>query len=462
MKHKKQASVAQPAAAAGRVSAGPNDDGVRERASWLPTVLPAVLAMAMIVVPWLALSWPGLLAGEASWAPAPFGFQAILLAHLLGLVALGLWSAALLVRWARATWGLLRRDARQDGREQRDERRPAEATTGVGVLGVGIPVLLALGLALLSAVSATGAASLASGDRLLTHPLRLGWVYLLELPWAVALMASVPTRRWWFQPTAIDGVIGLLLALLPVAHVGQVVQREDRLLGESLAHAQYQEAWRLVERLAAVGDYPIQGRPAAAMRKVLMQRVTELRKATAEPLATEATEDERVRRGRDLMSLGRLDEARALLTPLVQQTPEASLYLGAIAEVAGQWLEAAAAYRQTIDRVKQQDATTEASQRWIRAAYERYANNLRRAGDPLEAERQLKQGMEDWPSLRDLFLLQLGYHYQMAGRVWESRDFFEQAAVANPALAAEVQIELEKLRTEAQGCLLRPTRGAAR
>jgi tetratricopeptide (TPR) repeat protein len=323
-------------------------------------------------------------------------------------------------------------------------------------------VLLALGLALLSAVSVTGAASLASGDRLLTHPLRLGWVYLLELPWAVALMASVPRRRWWFQPTAIDGVIGLLLALLPVAHVGQVVQREDRLLGESLAHAQYQEAWQLVERLAAVGDYPIQGRPAAAMRKVLMQRVTELRKATAEPLATEATEDERVRRGRDLMSLGRLDEARALLTPLVQQTPEASLYLGAIAEVAGQWPEAAAAYRQTIDRVKQQGATTETSQRWLRAAYERYANNLRRAGDPLEAERQLKQGMEDWPSLRDLFLLQLGYHYQMAGRVWESRDFFEQAAVANPALAAEVQVELEKLRTEAQGCLLRPTRGAAR
>ncbi len=50
----------------------------------------------------------------------------------------------------------------------------------------------------------------------------------------------------------------------------------------------------------------------------------------------------------------------------------------------------------------------------------------------------------------------------MAGRVWESRDYFEQAAAANPALAAEVQVELEKLRTEAQGCLLRPTRGAAR
>jgi len=463
MKHPKKASAMRPALANDVTDPGGQESGDVSGASAGAVVIlvATALAIAMVAVPWLSLSWPGLVSGQMSWAASPYGFQAILVAHLLGLAPLVLWLASWLVRWARATAGVLRREHRGASRSP-VERASSRHFTAGRLLLVFLWISLALGLAFVSAISLAGGTEAASGDGLRKYLSRLEWVFVLELPWAVALLACVPWRRWWFRPTAIDGVIAVLVALLPVAHVGQVVQREERLLGEALAHAQYAEARELDERLVMVGWETIQGRGAAGMREALEQRVAELRKAVAEPLAADATEDARVRRGRDLMSLGQLDEARALLEPLAERSPEASLYLGAVAEVAGRWPEAAVAYRQTIDLVKQQGAVTDASQRWLRAAYERYANNLRRAGEPLEAERQLKQGMEEWPELRELFLLQLGYHYQMAGRVWESRDFFEQAAAANPALAAEVRVELEKLRNEAQGCLLRPTRGVSR
>lgn len=396
-----------------------------------------VLWVAVVGVPWLALSWPGLLVpSHWPWAAAPFAFQSVVLVHIFCTLGFNLWAASYLVRWFA------------------DDRKPAFVAAGVAI---GLLSLMASSLAMNGLRAWADSASMDQNS-----VLRLGWVLLLQFPWAFALWSWIPRAQWWFRPNRVDGVIASLLALLPAMHTDQVATRHELLVGEALAYNQYLEAADIGRKLVTLGVSTIQGQNARALVKLQEQRVAKQQERVAQPLPANASTTDRLNRARELFSLSQIEEARAILASLDGDMPEVPLYMGLAAELERNWTDAASQYGQTIERLKKRPADSPDTQRMLLAAHERYANNLRRAGDPLAAEKALQSARQQWPQIENELLLQLAYHYQMAGRIWESQDFFRQAVAADPALKPEVDEQLRKLDLQAQGCILRPTRGASR
>lgn len=393
------------------------------------------LWLAMLGLPWLALSWPGLLAlSQWPWAAAPYAFQSVVIVHLIGTLGFNLCATSFLVRGFASDrqWTLV----------------------GIGA-SVGLLVFFVSALSL-NALRFSGL------DFQQNSFLRLGWMVALQMPWAFALWAWMPRDRWWFQPNRVDGVIACLFALLPAMHAEQVATRHDLIVGEMLAYNQYLEAADLGRRLVVLGVQHIQEQDARSLVGLQERRVAALQKRVAQPLPANATTEDRLNRARELFSLSQVDAARTLLASLDGDLPQVPLYLGLAAELERDWNEAANQYGQAIDRLRKRSADSPDTLQQLKAAHERYANNLRRAGQPLKAEKALQDARREWPQIENALLLQLAYHYQMAGRIWESQDFFRQAVAADPSLKPEVDAELKKLDLQAQGCVLRPTRGVSR
>ena len=265
-------------------------------------------------------------------------------------------------------------------------------------------------------------------------------------------------RPRWF---VVDGVIAALLAALPALHVRQVVERQSALVSDAVVNQLYYRAARLSEQLSVLGVAEIAGQPTAGVVDDLRNTVAGLQQAVQVPLPADATTRQRLSRVRQWYSLGRFDQVELVLQPVVNN-PQAQLRL-ALADEARQRYEAAAAgYRRTIELLESSDALDRDQLSLLRSAYERRVNNLRRIGQNRQAEQELLAGLKRWPQVRDAFLLQLGFHYQMAGRTGEAIDYFQRAAEANPQLQPQTDAMLLQLRRQAEGCLLRPAQGATR
>jgi tetratricopeptide (TPR) repeat protein len=193
----------------------------------------------------------------------------------------------------------------------------------------------------------------------------------------------------------------------------------------------------------------------------LRARVQQLAQRVAQPLPSGAGIDAKLARASDLFSLGRLDDVTQLLSDLAGD-PRAQLRLALTNEARRDHAAAAAGYRRTIDQLAPRRPLGPDDLRLLRAAYERRVNNLRRTGHYRQAEAELLEGVEQWPEARDALWMQLGFHYQMAGRTHEAIEFFQQAAAANPSRREQVEAALAQLDRQAEGCLLRPARGATR
>ncbi len=402
------------------------------RVRWAVLVGAICLSLA---VPWLALTLPS--AGQfARWpaAVSPFALNQVLIVHLIGVLPLCLWSAWQTVRWLGAGGPWL-----------------------AGGVGGGL-IVAAVSAALAPSVSAA-AGQLTPHETVVA---RLVWCGLLELPWCLAGMAWV-VRHFDFRGFFwVDGLICLLFALLPWLHVQQTIERESQLVADATINQQYLTALGITEQLVALGSSQIAGQPARELETGLAAQVQRLRQATSVGLSVDASVEQRLERARMLYSLADFEAVHRVLDGLDKVNPRAAVQLAMAEEVQGHWSAAAEGYGGAIQQLTAAAPLSADQLRVLRIAFERRVNNLRRLGESPQAERELRAGMEAWPAARDAFLMQLGYHYVMAGRTAEAMEFFRQAAQANSRLKPIVEVELAKLSQQAQGCLLRSTRGAAR
>lgn len=407
------------------------------RGAWIGAAVCAVLA---VVYPWAWLSWIGYQQLQV-WPAAvvPFGLNRVLVVHLLAILPLAAWLASGVARIARQS-------------------------------PLVVPLAIAGGL--VAAPSAWFLADLIAGellfasatDHILPHVVRLGWSLLLVLPWAIAAVTLVWQSVAYRELVWVDGLIVVSLACLPVVYVEQLLQRQPIVVTDSINHEQFWTALKACRQLSSLcSPIEMSGYPLETWISRLEQRVAQTREQLAQPLASPAGDTERLERARLHHQLAEFERADALLQPLHGRVPLAEIQLGLSAEVQSQWAAAADHYGVALGLLtRAPTAPEEASLRLRRLALERRVNNLRRSGAARQAERELLAGLAQAGPIRDAYLLQLGYHYQMAGRVREARDYFQQAAEANPQLRERAEREISSMRDLAEGCLLRSVPGVTR
>jgi hypothetical protein len=259
----------------------------------LPLVIGVVLA---VVIPAAVLE---LCAGEARLAAemsaAPFAWRRVLIAHLLAAIPLGLTCAA----WLHT--------------------RPAVAS---------LPrwPWLVMGLTAALAVAATSAnygealARSGAGPTPLLL-LRALVALLLVLPWCLASLDPLPKENTPV-PAAPRGIVflaGLGLAVVPCGMYAAAVTaaRTDE-AAQLVNQRRLARAHWVATGLCELGSERRVGmRSPAQLRSWLAATLQGLRRQAEQPIATSPSEADRVSRAVLFVQLERLDEAAAILEPLV-------------------------------------------------------------------------------------------------------------------------------------------------
>ena len=387
-------------------------------------------ACCAFVVPWWAITWSGAQQFQ-DWpaAAVPFGLNRILVVHLLAAMPFCFW-----VGW----------------------RIPIAAAHRMAVL-VCIATGALLALVSFQAANQISEQAVASGANFIW---RTVWVTLLALPWCLAAVIVLRKMTGIDKPFWSDGVTAWLLLIVPLVYTGYVVERQSLLLRNDLEMEQYRSALQLTQKLAVIGDEQILGESPGELLQKLQQTVSQLQQATAQPLPSNPTRQQRLQRAYELFCLGEFEQMKQLIAEQASVDPMASFRLAMSFEAQGQSTAAVRQFRTTIRLI---EATSDPSlEPFLRSSVEHLANNLRRAGDYAVAEEVLLAGLNESPELRDTFLLQLGYHYSMAGRTSDAVDYFEQAAQQNPKMRERADAEIAKMSRQAEGCLLRAIPGATR
>lgn len=335
-------------------------------------------------------------------------------------------------------------------------------------LPVGVICGVAVGVTLLGAVSAEAISSQSPPtSRVELHGVRLAWCAVLQMPWALLAGAAVNRvtsermTRGWNSILWVDVPVVLALLVLPVIFVREEIERQDTLIDDLFrGKQQYQAALAASHCVVALGAETIMERPAESILSGLQTEVSRLRKAVEVPIGPASPEPQRLQRAVDLISLGELAAAETMLEGL--ESPRATYHAGRIAALRRNWSDALDRFGEVIDTLGENRPLADEELALLRAAMERRVNNLRRAGRFRDAETELKQAMEDWPAARDRFLLQLAFHYKLAGRGADAVDYFMKAANANPEFSELAVTEISRLRGQAQGCLIRLNRATSR
>jgi tetratricopeptide (TPR) repeat protein len=421
-------------------------------------VIAAVVVVAGLVAAWTALSVAGVRQlGRWPAAAVPFGVNRVLIVHLLGVLPLSVWTGRQIVRLLGA--------------------RRAVALT-MTVLG-----LIVTGGSILAADAVRRYAE--SLPPFYWNILRLAWSWLLLLPWSTAAASAFVASSGLPENDAAtrqhtkakrgpgsdhsrralmvlaDGVIATLFAYLPVIYVQQIIERQSALVADAATNQQYVQAWQIAQQMVGLGAPDIAGQPSRPLVDELAAIVQTLQQRVASPLPADASTQQRLSRANQLYSLARFEEVTQLLDSLPDD-PRAQLRLAMCDEAQRLYASAAERYGRTIEILQQNLPLAPDDLPVLRSAYERRVNNLRRIGQSRQAESELLEGLQQWPQARDAMLMQLGFHYQMAGRSREAVDFYQQAAAANPQLKEQADAAIAQLRNQAEGCLLRSTRGATR
>jgi tetratricopeptide (TPR) repeat protein len=260
---------------------------------------------------------------------------------------------------------------------------------------------------------------------------------------------------------AVDGIIAALFAILAVIHIQQLSARQEALISHLAANQQALRALQISRQLAELGSTQILGRPTQEVVTGLSRQVEASQQQVAAPLPANASLPQRLARAEHLHSLERFAEVERLLQDF-DDDARATLRLALASEARHQYAQAADRYAHTIEQLGKLPNPDAQQLRLLRIAIERRVNNLRRIGKNRQAEAELLAGLERWPQVQDALLMQLGFHYQLAGRIGEAIEYFERAAVVNPRLQAQAEATLKQLELQAEGCILRPTRGVTR
>ncbi|MCA9148666.1 MAG: tetratricopeptide repeat protein [Planctomycetales bacterium] len=370
----------------------------------------------------------------------PYVYQHVVIAHLLGVIPLMFWLSSFVTRKLR-------------GR------------------GIAVVIMLLVG-AVVALVAARAAppvseslSGILGGDIWLADAIRLVFAGVMMLPWCFAAATVLPWPNDGGRMLFFDGLIVVLLAYLPALHVHQVIERKLLMADESRRNDQFATELTYCRQLQALGQRDRGGVLLASYAAELGQRVAIVRNAVESPLPASPTDADRLERARRYYQLGEFDAARQALGQLPKTNPQAAVRIGLMSELSGNWRQAAADYAAALtllagadqsdqsDQTDQSDRSDRSDLHLMRLSLERRVNNLRRLGRYREAEQELRAALERWPAARDAVLLQLGYHFKMAGRHHDASEYFHQAAALNPQYDPVVQRELMELRNQAEGCI---------
>jgi hypothetical protein len=387
-------------------------------------------AVAAVAVPAVILD---LAAGAdrraAGLSAAPFAWRGALLAHLAAALPLGMVVAGR----ARAV--------------PRIAAAPRWRWALLGVVVTGLAALLSRRIG-----AAVGQAEFGPVPPLLLRSLL---AFILVLPWCVAA-ASPPAEARGPVPAAVAIGVGLGLAVVPCGlyaeAVGAALTREAAAL---LAQRRLVKAEGVVLGLCELGsERRINLWSPTEVRKRLAAMIPGLQREAARPLPEPAAPSARLDRAVLLIQLERLDEAAALLRPLVPGDETATLMLAALYRNQRRWEESDALYTAALERALPTARTDAEARARCRAAFEGLAENAREARRPAEAEAALKRGLQELPADAARFHFLLGRHYHDAGRVGPALDHLHTAARLDPAGQSGPAEELiRQVRTATPGCL---------
>ena len=415
--------------------------GIVTAGAWLLIGATAVWA-TLAAVGWTQHSrWPS--------AAIPFVLNRVLVVHLLGVLPVSCW-----IGW----------------QVSRIFSAGSTKTISFACVATGIALLGACCLAAGPTPSAhqdINGNNISSGGPWNAHAIRLGWTAALLLPWCTAAAISARKGGVVFRQSWMDGAISVLLLMVPVIHVQEVTRRQSQVVADQFVNQQLAHARHHCQQLVEMGQHQIGTESASNVLLGLQQQVALHQQKVSVPLAAAATFEQHLDRARTLFALGRLAETRSLLSGFVKSEPEAAMQIALVDEVDRDWQSAADGYRQVLQMVTaERDANgaplTGRPLQLLRIATERRANNLRRINDSRRAERELLESLEAWPEAEASLLMQLGFHYQMAGRTAESVAYFDRAVEKEPRLADQVDAVRSQLQEQAQGCLIRINRGVTR
>ncbi|MGF1580379.1 MAG: tetratricopeptide repeat protein [Gemmataceae bacterium] len=188
-------------------------------------------------------------------------------------------------------------------------------------------------------------------------------------------------------------------------------------------------AKRVLQRVQELGSNPvIQGTRARDILDKLTWELNDYEKVVARPVAPEATVEQRLERGNQLVALGRYTQAESLLKKLSSDNSRANLLLGSLYQAQKNWDASSGAYRKALSLF---DSTSGKVKEQV-IAYNGLAFNFRELGKYAKAANVYHEAMEQLPSAKALFHFQLGRHYESTGQLRKAARHFEQAAKLAP------------------------------
>jgi hypothetical protein len=388
-----------------------------------------------VVVPAVVLD---LTAGDARRAAglsaAPFAWRRVLLAHLVAALPLGLVVAA----WVRSL--------------------PAVATSArwpwvvLAAVATALGVVVSWGMGDAIARSEFWAVPLLLLRSLLALVLVLPGCVAVALPGLTPAGSPQPERS---APGIAFGV-GIGLAVIPCGiYAEAVTTAHTREAAVLLTQRRLVRAEGVVTGLCELGsERSIGTRSPAETRKMLAALVAALRREADRPFPTSASPADRVGRAVLLIQLERLDEAAAILQPLVPGNDTATLMLAAVYRNQQQWAQSDTLYAAILEKLLPRAPTDEAARTACRTAFDGLADNARMGHRPAEAEATLKRGLEELPADTAHFHFLLGKHYHDAGRVGLALFHLRTAARLDPAgLEKPADDLIRQIRTSTPGCL---------
>ena len=363
---------------------------------------------------------------------APFGWQVVMIVHLVASLPIGLVTSAALVRSSR--------------RQGRWAASVAWALVGLA----GISAIVLLGEHVATAFEWSRSGLLARGIA------RSIFAYLLVLPWLIVAV------RWDGPDVQIPNswaavLVGTTLAVLPP------LVYEDRIVeSRAIELADHVGTGRLLKaRSALVGLRDLGGRrpggvmsPAEALRG-LEATLSRAALAAARELPATATPEARMERAFLLIQLDRLDEAESILLPLSETMPDATLLLAAVYRDRSRWSDSERAYRRALAWSLPGAARDRGSLDRSATAYEGLAEAARSGGRPEDAERAYQEARRRLPARAGYFAFQLGRHYLSGGRPADGIAQLRQAVHLDPTLEDRVRPLILQAKVRTPACLLR-------
>jgi hypothetical protein len=369
-----------------------------------------LLWTAAVVVPGASLLFALPLEGGSAVLPAPFGWPALLAAHLLA----GLPLALLLGRLA--------------------PRGP-----------VSTALLIAAGVLLASLTFLAGAAvgpilhQAGSGysGRAVVRGL---WCLLLQTPWCAA--------GWAFlTPRPVPRLTWLLAAgmlLVPLAYAVSLARDTSRQVEQLLDQGRPVRAIPLLDALCAVGLGRVDGETPERLRGRLLEQLQTMKSALPGVPVGE--------RARLLAMLDRADESARLLAG--QEDPSSQALLASIRQQQGRFDESNRLYHQALTRLGELPSSPVVRGN-SRQIYDGLAFNAREQGRPQVAERLYLEALDQLPEEAAHFHFQLGRHYHLGGRPGEALHHLGESARLDTARYGEPVRRLTgELRQQTPGCLL--------